>query len=181
MSNELSSGRRRELRAQAHPLHPVVLIGDNGLTDAVLREIDVHLKSHELIKIRVQGEREDREAMLSLICEQLSAQPVQHIGKTLVVYREKPPEPVKPPPRRYAGEGRSVSKRPAARTPAGRTPSGRAPAARPGTGRGAAKRPSTNAPAAPGTSRRGADRARARVSGERGPAAAPARRRARTR
>lgn len=178
MSNELSSGRRRELRAQAHPLHPVVLIGDNGLTDAVLREIEVHLKSHELIKIRVQGERE---AILSLICEQLSAQPVQHIGKTLVVYREKPPEPVKAPPRRYAGEGRSVSKRPAARTPAGRTPAARTPAGRSGTGRGVAKRPSTSAPAAPGTSRRGADRARARVSGERVPAAAPARRRARTR
>jgi len=92
MSKEVTPTLRRALRGKAHALHPVVLIGDNGLTEAVLREIEVHLHRHELIKIRAQSERDAREAMLAKICEQLSAQPVQHIGKTLVIYRERPSE-----------------------------------------------------------------------------------------
>ena len=92
VNKELTATQRRALRAKAHPLHPVVLIGDKGLTESVLREIDVHLRSHELIKIRAQSERDEREAWLLEICRRLSAQPVQHIGKTLVIYRERPPE-----------------------------------------------------------------------------------------
>lgn len=89
----LSAAQRRELRAQAHALNPVVIISQNGLTDAVLKEIDVSLKAHELIKIRVVGDsREARDAYLASICEQLQAAPVQQIGKLLVVYRPKPLE-----------------------------------------------------------------------------------------
>lgn len=85
---ELTSQQRRALRAAAHPLHPVVLIGDRGLTDAVLGEIDRNLAAHELIKVRVAGaEREDREAMLDAICEALSCAAVHHLGKTLIIYR----------------------------------------------------------------------------------------------
>lgn len=88
---QLSSIERRELRARAHGLNPVVSIAENGLTDAVLREIDLCLKAHELIKIRVYGDsRDDREAYLAQICEQLEAAAVQHIGKLLVVYRPAP-------------------------------------------------------------------------------------------
>lgn len=85
--------QRRYLRAQAHALHPVVMIGDAGLSESVMREIDINLKSHELIKIRVLGDdREARIAMLETICSTLDAVNVQHIGKMLVVYRpaEKP-------------------------------------------------------------------------------------------
>lgn len=85
---QLSSDEARALRARAHSLNPVVSIAQNGLSDAVLKEIDACLKAHELIKIRVYNdERDQREAYLSAICEQLGAAPVQHIGKLLVVWR----------------------------------------------------------------------------------------------
>jgi len=84
----LSSDERRSLRARAHGLNPVVSIAESGLTEGVLREIDVNLKAHELIKIRVFNDiRDEREAFLATICEQLQAAPVQHIGKLLVVWR----------------------------------------------------------------------------------------------
>ena len=84
----LSSDERRELRARAHNLNPVVSISENGLTEAVLKEIEINLKAHELIKIRVFGDsRENRETYLAQICSQLEAAPVQHIGKLLVIFR----------------------------------------------------------------------------------------------
>ncbi|WP_124949356.1 ribosome assembly RNA-binding protein YhbY [Sulfuriferula thiophila] len=89
----LNAVQRRHLRSLAHQLHPVVMIGDAGLSEAVMREIDLSLKAHELIKIRVLGDdRDARIAMLDRICADLNAAPVQHIGKLLLVYRpgEKP-------------------------------------------------------------------------------------------
>ena len=89
----LTPAQRRFLRAQAHALNPVVMIGDSGLTESVLKETDNSLKSHELIKIKVASDdRALRETMLSEICEKLRAATVQHIGKTLIIYRpaEKP-------------------------------------------------------------------------------------------
>jgi RNA-binding protein len=84
----LSVTQRRDLKARAHALHPIVIIGNAGLTPAVLDEIERSLKSHDLLKIRVMNDdREVREAMLREICETLKAGPVQHIGKMLVVYR----------------------------------------------------------------------------------------------
>jgi len=92
---QLSSVERRALRARAHNLDPVVSIAENGLTDAVLKEIEVSLNAHELIKIRVYGDsRENRLAYLEQICTTLGAAPVQHIGKLLVVYRPAPTRPV---------------------------------------------------------------------------------------
>lgn len=104
MTIELSPSRRRALRARAHSLHPVASISQNGLSAAVLAEIDRSLRAHELIKVRVYGaERADREALLSEICARLEAVSVQHIGNILVVYRENPesaklvpPSPRKP-------------------------------------------------------------------------------------
>lgn len=78
--------QRQNLKARAHPLKPVVMIGSAGLSPSVLAEIDRALKAHELIKIKAMAEREEREAMLQQICETLNAAPVQHIGKILVVY-----------------------------------------------------------------------------------------------
>lgn len=87
----LTTGERRALRARAHDLSPVVAISQKGLTESVLKEIDRCLSTHELIKIRVFDiEREEREALLAEVCEKLQAAPVQHIGKLLVVWREKP-------------------------------------------------------------------------------------------
>ena len=87
----LTSAERRALKARAHHLAPVVMIGDAGLTPQVLHEIDVNLKSHELIKIRVLGDdRDTRAAIINTVCMELQAAPVQHIGKILVVYRPRP-------------------------------------------------------------------------------------------
>lgn len=86
----LSPTRRRELKARAHALDPVVLIGGGGLTSAVVAEIDRSLKRHELIKIRVNADRPGREAILGEICRRTAAQAVQHIGKILVIFRENP-------------------------------------------------------------------------------------------
>lgn len=103
---ELTSAQRRELRARAHHLRPVVIIGDAGLTTAVLNEINKNLVSHDLIKIRVfSGEHATRERLLDEICTSLHAASVQHIGKMLVVYRpgqEEPKTAVKKPVRRPA-------------------------------------------------------------------------------
>lgn len=99
--NPLTSTQRRNLRARAHHLHPVVMISDAGLTPQVAREIDANLKSHELIKIRVLGDdRTARAALVTEICDTADAQPVQHIGKVLVIYRPRPPDAEKAPKRR---------------------------------------------------------------------------------
>ncbi len=88
---ELSPARRRELKARAHALEPVVLIGGAGLSPSVFTEIDRSLKSHELIKVRVNGaDRAGRRAILEEICRRTGAQSVQHIGKILVLFRENP-------------------------------------------------------------------------------------------
>lgn len=85
---DLTPAQRRFLRAQAHHLQPVVLIGDAGLSPAVMKEIGVALKAHELIKIKVANDdREEREAWLDQICAEHDAAPAQHVGKTLVVYK----------------------------------------------------------------------------------------------
>lgn len=95
---ELSPAQRRALRARAHHLQPVVMVGEAGLTPAVVREIDLALRSHELIKVRVLGDdRERRESLLAEICAALDASPVQHIGKVLVIFRPCPEEPGMPP------------------------------------------------------------------------------------
>jgi len=89
---ELSPARRRELKARAHKLDPVVFVGGAGLSAQVVAEIDRSLKSHELIKVRVSADRGEREAMLQEICAKTGARPVQHIGKILVVFREREAE-----------------------------------------------------------------------------------------
>src|SRR3982751_150275 len=113
----LPAKRRSELRAEAHKLSPIVIIGDKGLTDQVVAEIDRSLKAHELIKVRAAtGERDAREAWLDQICTRLGAQAVQVIGKVLVIYRQNP-EP-KPPDTRYLiPDTPTRTSRPRSRTP----------------------------------------------------------------
>lgn len=87
----LSPTKRSSLRAAAHALQPVVMIGSEGLTEAVMKEVDRSLAAHELIKVRVLGDdREARIAIYNEICTHLNAAPVQHIGKLLVIWRAGP-------------------------------------------------------------------------------------------
>ncbi|MFP3567614.1 YhbY family RNA-binding protein [Paraburkholderia sp. SIMBA_030] len=100
---KVSSDQRAELRSQAHALKPVVLVGAEGLTDAVLAEIEVHLGAHQLIKIRVFGdEREERIAIYEQICDKLNAAPIQHIGKLLVIWKPEASQPAAVKTRRGA-------------------------------------------------------------------------------
>ena len=116
---ELSPAERRRLKAYAHKLHPVVMIGDKGLTEAVLQAIDASLKSHELIKVKVDSDdRAAREALLADICAAVDASPVQHIGKIFVLYRENPIEP----PQRRASPAQPASRRASPAKPALRKP-----------------------------------------------------------
>jgi putative YhbY family RNA-binding protein len=93
MPTPLHAKRRSELRAEAHKLTPVVIIGDKGLTDEVIAEIDRSLKAHELIKVRAfSDDRKARAEWLEAICGRLEAHPVQRIGKVFVLYRENPKE-----------------------------------------------------------------------------------------
>ncbi|HEU4708976.1 MAG TPA: ribosome assembly RNA-binding protein YhbY [Methylophilaceae bacterium] len=95
--SQLSSKQISHLRALAHNLNPVVMIGSNGLTENVLKEIDTSLKAHELIKIKVQGDsREARLAILQQICEGTGAVAVHHIGKQLVIYRQAEQPKIQP-------------------------------------------------------------------------------------
>jgi RNA-binding protein len=104
MPTPLSPARRSELRAEAHKLSPVVIIGDKGLTDAVFLEVDRALKAHELIKVRAASDdRKARAQWMADLCARLEALPVQEIGKVLVIWRAKPAAPEKAPAPKKAG------------------------------------------------------------------------------
>ena len=86
---KLTTKQIAHLRGLAHNLSPVVMIGSNGLTENVLKEIELNLKAHELIKIQVAGDdRDARKLMYDEICDKANAIAVHHIGKQLVVYRQ---------------------------------------------------------------------------------------------
>jgi RNA-binding protein len=85
----LSKTQIKFLRSKAHSLKPVVMIGDKGLTENVLEELNIALNHHELIKVRIRTEeREDKKAIIKAICEKTQAQEVQVIGHVLALYRQ---------------------------------------------------------------------------------------------
>ncbi len=125
MAAELTPAQRQTLKGRAHALAPVVMIGTAGLTPAVLAEVQLALDSHELIKIRITvGDHSERERLLGEICGATGASPVQHIGKVIVIFRERieaslpevKPKAVKPArrtiPRRTGAPRSARSQRP---------------------------------------------------------------------
>jgi RNA-binding protein len=85
---QLSITERKAHRAEAHHLNPVVMIGADGLTAGVKKEVDAALNVHGLIKVRVLGDdRTLREAAYQALCDEMGAAPIQHIGKLLVLWR----------------------------------------------------------------------------------------------
>ena len=79
------------LRSKCHELKPVIMMGQKGLTDEVLNELDIALTHHELVKIKLSvDDREMRKQVSAEICKKSHAQEVQSIGKTLTVYRVNP-------------------------------------------------------------------------------------------
>jgi len=89
----LSPAQRKELKARAHNLDPIVMIGAKGLTDEVVKEVELALKAHELIKVRAPSlDRHAREVAFQALCERTGAEGVQHIGKIFVLYRKRDAE-----------------------------------------------------------------------------------------
>ena len=101
---QLTPAQRKEHRSGAHHLDPVVMIGGDGLTPAVEKEVDAALKAHGLIKVRVfSDDRAAREEMLATLSDKLGAAPIQHIGKLLVLWRPIPPKEAAPREDRQPG------------------------------------------------------------------------------
>jgi RNA-binding protein len=91
---QLSEKQRRHLKGLAHPLKPVILMGNAGLTDAVVAETDRALADHELIKVRLPGQdRAERDAALALLAERTASSLVTRIGHVAVLYRPHPQLP----------------------------------------------------------------------------------------
>jgi len=87
----------KQLKTKAHELKPVIMIGQAGLTEAVGKEIELALDTHELIKIKIRAEREDRKQMQQQICTETQAELIQSIGQVVVIYRRKPEQAKKKP------------------------------------------------------------------------------------
>ncbi len=89
-----STKLRRALRAAGHHLSPVVQVGKEGVTDAVLRQLDVQLAAHELVKVKIGAESpEDRFEAAERLGEAAGAQVAQILGRTVLVYRRHPEKP----------------------------------------------------------------------------------------
>ncbi|MGE0623551.1 MAG: ribosome assembly RNA-binding protein YhbY [Pseudomonadales bacterium] len=87
----MDNATRKRLRQIAHHLHPVVIVGDAGVSDALVAETDRALNDHELIKVKVNAEdREARQALGAALTDACRAEVVQRIGKVLVLYRHNP-------------------------------------------------------------------------------------------
>jgi RNA-binding protein len=87
----LNSEQKKQLRAKAHALKPVVITGNAGVTEAVLNEINLALDHHELIKVRVNaGDREERKELIFKICDVTEAELIQSIGHIITLYRKNP-------------------------------------------------------------------------------------------
>jgi RNA-binding protein len=89
----LSKSQKGHLRALGHHLKPVVWVGQHGLRDSVLAEIDQALDAHELIKVKLAAARESRRDLAVQICAQTGAEPVHSIGQVIVLFRRNQQRP----------------------------------------------------------------------------------------
>lgn len=91
---KLTEQQKRHLRGLGHALKPVVIIGNAGLTENVMAEIEQALAHHELVKVRVNAaDREARAALIETICARTRGEPVQTIGHILLLFRRNPKKP----------------------------------------------------------------------------------------
>jgi RNA-binding protein len=87
----INTATKQALKAQAHHLKPVVMLGSKGLTPAVINETELALTIHELIKVKINGaEKDDRIQMATELCHTLKADLIQLIGNTAIIYRKNP-------------------------------------------------------------------------------------------
>jgi len=90
----ISSSQRRYLRSLAHDLSPVILLGNKGATEAVVKELDLALSHHELVKVKLSGgDKEERDAQIGFLIAGTGAEDVQQIGHIVVLFRRNEDEP----------------------------------------------------------------------------------------
>lgn len=90
----LTKTQTKHLRNLAHHLKPIISIGQNGITDNVLNELEIALNHHELVKIKLgAGDRDDRQLMIKQLSTDTGAELIQAIGKTLTLFRRNPEKP----------------------------------------------------------------------------------------
>lgn len=90
----LSNNQIRHLRGLAHPLRPVVMVGQHGMKDSIMAEVEIALDAHELIKLKISvGDREARDEIIQDILAQSGAELVQRIGNTAILFRRNPDQP----------------------------------------------------------------------------------------
>lgn len=94
----LSARQKKHLRGLSHALHPVVTVGEKGLTDNVMAEIESALDHHELIKVKLRADRETRGAWTDQIAARCGAERVHSIGQVACFYRRNPDGAVIPLP-----------------------------------------------------------------------------------
>lgn len=90
----LKAAQKKNLRGQAHHLKPVVTVADKGLSESVVAEIERALNDHELIKVKLRSEREQRKEWANSIATQCQAELVHSIGQVACFYRKHPEKPV---------------------------------------------------------------------------------------
>ncbi|MCC5868830.1 MAG: YhbY family RNA-binding protein [Gammaproteobacteria bacterium] len=94
MDTRLSLAQKKYLRSLGHDLKPVLIVGNAGVTPAVVREAMVGLAAHELLKVRLRvGERDARDAAIEALLEATGAVLVQRIGHIALIYRRHPERP----------------------------------------------------------------------------------------
>ena len=92
MSVALKPRQRAALKARAHALEPAVNVGKAGVQDSVVREVDRALTAHELIKLKIDADREERESIAGILADRTGATVVQRVGKVVVLWRPRPQE-----------------------------------------------------------------------------------------
>lgn len=91
----LTKNQIKHLRSLAHNLKPIILVGQNGVTENVINELNIALDHHELLKVKLASDdREERQVMMANIIDQSNAEKVQTIGKTLILFRRNNKKPV---------------------------------------------------------------------------------------
>ncbi len=85
----MHTDQKKKLKKQAHHLKPVILLGEKGLTEAVLAELEIALEHHELIKVKIpSSDQTTFKAQAVELCEKTRSEMIHTIGHTLVIYRK---------------------------------------------------------------------------------------------
>ena len=85
----MDSAQKKSLKAKAHTLKPVIIVGQSGLTESVLKEIEITLDTHELIKIKIRAEKDERQKISDQIIAETKAEFIQSIGQIIVIFRKE--------------------------------------------------------------------------------------------